>query len=45
MTAFRNAGVAAEYFELDSEFGHSASGKDAHKWAPKLREFLSRIPA
>jgi homoserine O-acetyltransferase len=45
MTAFRNAGVAAEYFELDSEFGHSASGKDAHKWAPRLREFLSRIPA
>jgi homoserine O-acetyltransferase len=45
MKAFKDAGVAAEYFELDSEFGHSASGKDAHKWAPKLREFLSRISA
>jgi homoserine O-acetyltransferase len=43
MKAFKEAGVDAEYFELDSEFGHSASGKDAHKWAPKLREFLSRI--
>jgi homoserine O-acetyltransferase len=45
MKAFKEAGVDAEYFELDSEFGHSASGKDAHKWAPKLREFLSRIRA
>jgi homoserine O-acetyltransferase len=44
MQAFKEAGVRAEYFELDSEFGHSASGKDAHKWAPKLREFLARIP-
>ena len=45
MKALKDAGVTAEYFELDSEFGHSASGKDAHKWAPKLREFLARIPA
>jgi homoserine O-acetyltransferase len=44
MQAFKDAGVRAEYFELDSEFGHSASGKDAHKWAPKLREFLARVP-
>jgi homoserine O-acetyltransferase len=44
MKALEGAGVAAEYFELDSEFGHSASGKDARKWAPTLREFLSRIP-
>lgn len=44
MQAFKAAGVDAEYFELDSEFGHSASGKDAHKWAPKLRQFLARIP-
>jgi len=43
MSAFRDAGVDAEYFELDSEFGHSASGKDAHKWAPKLRTFMQRI--
>lgn len=45
MKAFTEAGIDAEYFELDSEFGHSASGKDAHKWAPKLREFLGRIRA
>jgi homoserine O-acetyltransferase len=45
MKAFKEAGVDAEYFELDSEFGHSASGKDAHKWAPRLREFLSCVRA
>jgi homoserine O-acetyltransferase len=44
MQAFKEAGVDAEYFLLDSEHGHSASGKDAHKWAPKLRAFLERIP-
>jgi homoserine O-acetyltransferase len=45
MQAFKEAGVKAEYFALDSEFGHSASGKDAAKWAPKLREFLAQVPA
>src|SRR5262249_11733176 len=43
MQAFMQAGVQAEYFELVRRFGHSASGKDAHKWAPKLREFLARV--
>jgi len=43
MKALKDAGVDAEYFELDSEYGHSASGKDAHKWAPKLRALLDRI--
>ena len=27
------AGVTADYFEIDSDFGHSASGLDAAKWA------------
>jgi homoserine O-acetyltransferase len=43
MQALKDAGVDAEYFELDSEYGHSASGKDAHKWAPRLRTFMERI--
>src|SRR6185437_16614203 len=34
------AGVDADYFLLDSELGHSASGLDAHKWAPQLKQFM-----
>jgi len=30
-------------FLLDSECGHSASGRDAHKWAPRLRQFMERL--
>lgn len=41
MGALRAAGVAAEYFEIDSEHGHLASGTDAGKWAAKLREFMT----
>ena len=37
------AGVAAEYFEIDSDFGHLASGLDAAKWAPKLALFLEEL--
>ena len=33
----------ATYFLLDSEYGHSASGRDAHKWAPRLRQFIERL--
>jgi homoserine O-acetyltransferase len=40
MPALKAAGVDADYFLLDSELGHSASGLDAHKWAPRLREFM-----
>ena len=35
------AGVTADYFEIDSEFGHSASGLDAAKWAPRLKTFMA----
>ena len=38
------AGVDAAYVEIDSEFGHLASGNDSDKWAPALREFLGRLP-
>jgi homoserine O-acetyltransferase/O-succinyltransferase len=36
-------GVDATYFEIDSEHGHLASGADAAKWAPALREFMRRL--
>jgi homoserine O-acetyltransferase len=37
------AGVDARYFEIDTEFGHSASGREWAKWAPALREFLAAL--
>ena len=43
MPALQAAGVDADYFLLDSEYGHSASGRDAHKWAPRLREFMESL--
>jgi homoserine O-acetyltransferase len=43
MPALKAAGVDADYFLLDSELGHSASGLDAHKWAPRLREFMASL--
>src|ERR1700688_1094637 len=36
-------GVDADYFLLDSDYGHSASGRDAHKWAPRLRQFMEGL--
>jgi homoserine O-acetyltransferase len=39
----RGAGVEADYFEIDSEHGHLASGADAAKWAPVLRDFMGRV--
>ena len=43
MQGFKAAGVDADYFLLDSEYGHSASGRDAHKWAPRLRQFMDGL--
>ena len=43
MASLREAGVEASYFEIDSELGHLASGADAAKWAPALREFMGRL--
>ena len=37
------SGVDARYFEIDTEFGHSASGREWAKWAPALRDFLARL--
>jgi homoserine O-acetyltransferase len=38
------AGVDATYVELDSNFGHLASGREADQWAPALQRFLERLP-
>lgn len=43
MQGLKAAGVDADYFLLDSEYGHSASGLDAHKWAPRLRQFMDGL--
>ncbi len=42
MDDLRKAGVDASYFEIDSDKGHLASGADAAKWAPALRQFMGR---
>ena len=43
MTDLKSAGVDADYFLLDSEYGHMAPGPDAHKWAPRLRAFMETL--
>jgi homoserine O-acetyltransferase/O-succinyltransferase len=43
--ALRDAGVNAQYYEIDSDLGHSASGADAAKWAPALRDFMAPLVA
>jgi homoserine O-acetyltransferase len=43
MPALQSADVDADYFLLDSEYGHSASGLDADKWAPRLRQFMEQL--
>jgi homoserine O-acetyltransferase len=45
MPALKSAGVDADYFLLDSDYGHSASGLDAAKWTPRLRQFMDRLLA
>jgi homoserine O-acetyltransferase len=43
MQGLKAAGVDADYFLLDSDYGHSASGLDAHKWAPRLKQFIESL--
>jgi homoserine O-acetyltransferase len=43
MARLQAAGVDAAYIELDSQFGHLASGREAEQWAPALRAFLQRL--
>ena len=44
MARLKSAGVDARYVEIDTEFGHAASGADWSKWAPALAEFLASLP-
>ena len=44
MNGLAAAGVNARYVEIDTEFGHSASGPEWAKWSPALREFLEKLP-
>ena len=43
MAKLKAAGVTADYYEIDSDFGHSASGLDAAKWAPRLKTFMAGL--
>jgi len=43
IAGLRGVGVDATYFELVSQHGHLASGADADKWAPALRDFIVRL--
>jgi homoserine O-acetyltransferase len=43
MAKLKAAGVTADYYEIDSELGHSASGLDAAKWAPRLKAFMAGL--
>ena len=43
MAKLKAAGVTADYFEIDSDLGHSASGLDAAKWAPRLKAFMATL--
>jgi homoserine O-acetyltransferase len=33
----------AKYVEIDSDFGHSASGPEWAKWGPALKAFLASL--
>jgi homoserine O-acetyltransferase len=43
MAGLHAAGVRADYFEIDSDHGHSASGTEAAKWVPALRSFMQEL--
>jgi len=43
MQGLKAARVDADYFLLDSDYGHSASGRDADKWAPRLKQFMGGL--
>jgi homoserine O-acetyltransferase len=43
MDRLRTAGIDATYVEIDSDYGHLASGREAEQWAPALRTFLDRL--
>lgn len=45
MASLKAAGVDAEYFQLESDYGHLATGRDAAKWASVLKRFMDGLPS
>jgi homoserine O-acetyltransferase len=43
MDKLARAGVDARYFEIDTEFGHSATGLEWAKWGPTLKAFVENL--
>lgn len=43
MDDLAKAGVEARYVEIDSDFGHVASGPEWAKWGPALKTFLASL--
>ena len=43
MGKLAKAGVDAKYFEIDTEFGHSATGPEWAKWGPTLKAFVEGL--
>jgi len=43
MARLHQAGVAADYVEIDSELGHAAAGLDGERWAPQLAAFMAHL--
>lgn len=43
MDTLATARIDARYVEIDTEFGHTASGPEWAKWAPALRDFLAKL--
>jgi homoserine O-acetyltransferase len=43
MGRLQAAGVDATYVEINTDYGHLASGREAEQWAPALQRFLERL--
>ncbi|MCC7271811.1 MAG: alpha/beta fold hydrolase [Alphaproteobacteria bacterium] len=43
MPALKAAGVDARYFEIDTEYGHTAAGNAWNKWTHVMRDFLAPL--
>jgi homoserine O-acetyltransferase/O-succinyltransferase len=43
MDKLAKAGVDAKYFEIDTDFGHSATGPEWAKWGPTLKAFVDGL--
>jgi homoserine O-acetyltransferase len=43
MDSLGKAGVDAQYVEIDSDFGHAASGPEWAKWGPALKSFVTSL--